>query len=83
MKNLKKRGQGDRAPHSRLVGGYRGHATRDSRHVSGHAGHVASVSHRDMHRESPKLFLRRPLITMRGPTLSSLDGEVELLREET
>ena len=56
--------------------------TRDTRHVSGHAGHVTS-SHRDVHRESPKIFLRRPLITMRGPTLSSLDGEVELLREET
>ena len=31
-------------------------------------------------RDSPKLLSRRPLITMRGPTLSSLEGEVELLQ---
>ena len=36
---------------------------------------------REIHRESPKIFLRRPLITMRGPTLGSLDGEVELLEQ--
>ena len=31
-------------------------------------------------RDSPKLLSRRPLITMRGPTLSSLEGEIELLQ---
>ena len=31
-------------------------------------------------RDSPKPLSRRPLITMRGPTLSSLEGEVELLQ---
>ena len=31
-------------------------------------------------RDSPKLLSRRPLITMRGPTLSSLEVEVELLQ---
>lgn len=33
-------------------------------------------------RDSPKLLSRRPLITMRGPTLSSLEGEVELLQAQ-
>ena len=33
-------------------------------------------------RDSPKLLSRRPMITMRGPTLSSLEGEVELLQAQ-
>ena len=33
-------------------------------------------------RDSPKMLARRPLITMRGPTLSSLEGEVELLQAQ-
>ena len=33
-------------------------------------------------RDSPKPLSRRPLITMRGPTLSSLEGEVELLQAQ-
>ena len=33
-------------------------------------------------RDSPKMLSRRPLITMRGPTLSSLEGEVELLQAQ-
>ena len=30
-------------------------------------------------KDSPRLLARRPMITMRGPTLSSIEGEVELL----
>lgn len=33
-------------------------------------------------RDSPRMLPRRPLITMRGPTLSSIEGELELLRAE-
>ena len=33
-------------------------------------------------KDVPKVMNRRPLITMRGPTLSSIEGELELLRAQ-
>ena len=61
---------------------------RDTRQLlPGHVAHAAHAAHGGpggyaLHRESPKVCGRRPLITMRGPTLGSLEGEVELLRAD-
>ena len=49
---------------------------KDKQHLPGRHSAGGGVVGRD----SPKLLSRRPLITMRGPTLSSLEGEVELLQ---
>ena len=55
---------------------YRGGQGRSySRGITAHVKEAAG-------KESPRRVHRRPMITMRGPTLSSLDGEVELLREK-
>ena len=50
-------------------------------HNQGFTSHVRESQAENASRESFRVPQRRPMITMRGPTLGSMEGEVQLLKE--